>query len=181
MPARASAKDVLPFPGSPTSRTRFRGSIPCERSRSARCCSSTNSSAARRTAANLPPSESKRVMGMRRSRPKALGVTLTPIGLWRRLYSARSVMRTTRSTIALGNPSATIASNVRRTPTWSPWDPALARLRSRSVRGILAPTFQRSERYSKCQDCGRVVGPTLGVSAATLHLFGTPWYRGNQS
>jgi hypothetical protein len=37
-------------------------------------------------------------MGMRRSRPKALGVTRTPSGLWRRLYSARSTRRTTRET-----------------------------------------------------------------------------------
>ena len=31
-------------------------------------------------------------MGVRRSRPKALGRSLTPGGAWRRLYSARSII-----------------------------------------------------------------------------------------
>ena len=45
--AMASATEVFPLPGGPTSNTRWRGSRLCERSRPARCCSSTSSRQAR--------------------------------------------------------------------------------------------------------------------------------------
>ena len=50
------------------------------------------------------------VMGRRRSRPKALPVTFGPGGYWRRLYSARSTSRMTRSTMPTSKPAAMSSS-----------------------------------------------------------------------
>ena len=50
------------------------------------------------------------VIGSRRSRPNAFGVILIPGGACRRLYSARSTMRSTSSTTSSGSPAATMSS-----------------------------------------------------------------------
>ena len=46
------------------------------------------------------------VIGVRRSRPNAFGRSLTPGGAWRRLYSARSISASARSTTSWSKPSA---------------------------------------------------------------------------
>ncbi|GIU91386.1 MAG: hypothetical protein KatS3mg011_0292 [Acidimicrobiia bacterium] len=50
------------------------------------------------------------VIGILRSRPKALVVILTPGGAWRRLYSLRSTIAITLRTRSRSNPSPTISS-----------------------------------------------------------------------
>ena len=45
------------------------------------------------------------VIGVRRSRPNAFGRSLTPGGAWRRLYSARSIIASARSTTSGSKPS----------------------------------------------------------------------------
>ena len=58
-------------------------------------------------------------MGRRRSRPNALGVTRTPGGVWRRLYSATSTRRVMRRTTASSQPAALISAAVRSSSTYA--------------------------------------------------------------
>src|SRR6266511_595170 len=57
------------------------------------------------------------VIGVRRSRPNAFGRNFTPGGAWRRLYSARSIIATARSTSSGSNPSAASSSRERSSST----------------------------------------------------------------
>src|SRR5437763_1555385 len=57
------------------------------------------------------------VMGRRRSLPKALCVTRTPGGAWRRLYSARSTRVTTRRTSAGSKPACASSPAVMSSST----------------------------------------------------------------
>ena len=57
------------------------------------------------------------VIGNRRSLPKALRLTRTPGGDWRRLYSATSTSRVIRRTIASSWPSSMISAAVRSSST----------------------------------------------------------------
>ncbi len=57
------------------------------------------------------------VMGSRRSLPNARTVIRTPGGAWRRLYSARSTIRTTRETVASSTSSAATISSGERSST----------------------------------------------------------------
>src|SRR5207237_10075800 len=56
-------------------------------------------------------------MGSRQSRPNARGVILTPMGPWRRLYSAVSIMRTTLRTVAGSKPCAIRSATPRLSST----------------------------------------------------------------
>ncbi len=57
------------------------------------------------------------VIGVRRSRPNAFGRSFTPGGACRRLYSARSIIASARSTSSASNPSATSSSRERSSST----------------------------------------------------------------
>ena len=56
------------------------------------------------------------VIGVRRSRPNARGRSRTPGGAWRRLYSARSISASARSTTSRSNPSS-VRSSRERSPS----------------------------------------------------------------
>ena len=55
-------------------------------------------------------SRKRLTMGRRQSRPNARGVILMPMGPWRRLYSFRSTMATTRLTVSASKPRATMSA-----------------------------------------------------------------------
>src|SRR5207248_1699635 len=59
------------------------------------------------------------VIGVRRSRPNAFGRRRTPGGACRRLYSARSIIATARSTTSGSNPSTDSSSRDRSSSTYA--------------------------------------------------------------
>lgn len=135
--AMASASEVLPFPGGPESRTRWRGCIPCARSKSARRCSSMSwreSCSAGSVRIRLS-SVARGSDSITKSRPAAPTRRNSLEGVMGTDCSAL-LSRSARTLWLFARSSATIASTVETKLDRSPEAPALTKETRRSLLAI---------------------------------------------